>query len=1093
MRSQVAALAVILTLWLAGTVHAQSPNASVTGRVTDPSKAVIKGAKVTLINSGTHFTYEGVTNETGSYYVTDVLPGTYTIQVTKAGFKTGIEASVVLHVQDTLEFNFDMAVGSVSESVTVKAEESGVQLATSSVSAVVDSTTVLELPLNGRSWTDLATLDPGVDSIPSQAALRTRGPTRGNRGFGNQITISGSLPQFNNYRLDGVSINDYSNGGPGSVQGGNIGVDAIQEFSVITSNPPAEYGRVAGGVVSAITRSGTDQFHGGVYEFFRNSALDARNFFDGANIPPFHQNQFGADAGGPIWKGKLFVFGDYEGLRQSTGVTSRITVPSAAARAGTLCSAPDTPPPTCSPTQITVDPSVQKYLPLWPNATSPLSGTNGDIGTASFAGQQTVDQNFFTIRLDGKMSSKDTFDGTYLRDYAPYSSPDNLDTVLITSYTHHQTVALGESHIFSPTVLNSFRFGFNREDALNHAGLTAINPLAKDPSLGAVPGENAAEVKVSGLTPFTAGVEAASFVHYFWNSFQGYDDVVWTHGTHSLKFGASLERTVFNVLSLTDPGGVFSFSTLSNFLTNQPKAFDAQFSDSASPRHLRQTIFGVFVQDDWRWRPNLTLNVGVRYEMSTLPTEVQGKLANLINLTDAQPHLGDPFFSNPTRRNLEPRIGLAWDPFRNGKTAVRAGFGMFDVLPLLYQFTLAVSQSFPFARLGSVSSLPPGSFFTGATALLGPESNEETFVESHPRRSYVMQWNFNVQRELAPSLTVTVGSVGSHGVHQPFDSDDFDMVLPTGRAPDGRFLFPNPVGSGTKINPNFGSIRGIIYDGNSSYNNLEIGVQKRMSHDVQIQSSFTWGKSIDNDSSIGIGNQFSNSISALPWYDLRSIRGPSDINVPRTFVTNGTWLIPSPKSLHGLADWIASGWELGAIYKATDGVPITPTFGANSGDPLGLNSSAPWDFPDRLTGPGCNSLTNPQNPNNYIKTQCFAVPTAPSAAFYAANCDPTFGTFPQCFNLRGNSGRNILNGPGLSNLDFSIYKNSHIKRISESFNVQFRAEFFNILNRANFAVPVAPDFTDIFDSTGARSGTAGLLTSTATTSRQIQFALKVNW
>jgi hypothetical protein len=1093
MRSKVASLAVMLVLWLAGTVQAQTPNASVTGRVTDPSKAVIADARVTLINASTHFTYEGATNETGSYYVTDILPGTYRIQVAKVGFKTVIEAEVILHVQDTLEFNFEMALGSASESVTVRAEESAVQLATSSVSAVVDSTTVRELPLNGRSWTDLATLDPGVDAIPSQAALRTRGPTRGNRGFGNQITVSGSLPQFNNYRLDGISINDYSNGGPGSVQGGNVGVDAIQEFSVVTSNASAEYGRVAGGVVSAITRSGTDEFHGGVYEFLRNSALDARNFFDGAKIPPFRQNQFGADAGGPIWKDKVFVFGDYEGLRQSTGVTSLVTVPSAEARAGNLCSAPDTPPPTCSPTKITVDPSAQKYLPLWPMPNSgPLSGTDGDIGIFNFAGQQTIDQNFFTTRIDGKISSRDTFDGTYLRDYAAYSSPDGLNAVLITSYTNRQTVALGASHIFSPTVLNSARFGFNREDALNHAGLTAINPLAKNPALGALPGENAAEVKVAGLTPFTAGVKAASFVHYFWNSFQGYDNAVWTRGTHSLKFGGSLERIDFNVLALTDPGGVFSFSTLSDFLTNKPKAFDAQFSDSVSPRGLRQSIFGVFAQDDWRWRPNLTLNLGVRYEMSTVPTEVQGKLANLINLTDAQPHLGDPFFSNPTLRNFEPRIGFAWDPFRNGKTAVRGGFGMFDVLPLTYQFTLDVSESFPFAREGSISTVPPGSFFAGAAALLGPTSNLETFVEPHPHRNYVMQWNLNVQRELAPSLTVTVGSVGSHGVHEPFDSDDFDIVLPTSSTPSG-FLFPNPVGSGTRINPNFGAIRGIVYAGSSSYNDLEVGVQKRMSHGVQIGSSFTWGKSIDNNSSIGIGNQFSNSISALPWYDIQSVRGPSDINVPRTFVINGTWLIPSPKSLHGPAGWITSGWELGAIFKANDGVPITPTFGANSGDPLGLNSSAPWDFPDRLTGPGCSSLTNPQNPNNYIKSQCFAVPTAPNAAFYAANCDPTLGTFPQCFNLRGNSGRNILKGPGLSNLDFSIYKNSHIERISESFNVQFRAEFFNILNRANFAVPVAPDFTDIFDATGARSGTAGLLTSTATTSRQIQFALKVNW
>jgi hypothetical protein len=230
----------------------------------------------------------------------------------------------------------------------------------------------------------------------------------------------------------------------------------------------------------------------------------------------------------------------------------------------------------------------------------------------------------------------------------------------------------------------------------------------------------------------------------------------------------------------------------------------------------------------------------------------------------------------------------------------------------------------------------------------------------------------------------------------------------------------------------------------------------------------------------------------LPWYDLKTTRGLSDFDIRRTLAISATWQVPRLKSASGPAAWLTSGWELGAIYKANDGVPFTATFGTD-GDPLGLNSSDPWDFPDRLTGPGCQSLVNPGNPNNYIKTQCFAVPTAPSQAFYEAHCDPSFGTYPQCFNLRGNAGRNILIGPGLSNLDFSVFKNSPVKRISENFNAQFRAEFFNILNRANFAVPITPDNTDIFDSAGAPTGVAGLLTSTTTTAREIQFALKLVW
>jgi hypothetical protein len=265
-----------------------------------------------------------------------------------------------------------------------------------------------------------------------------------------------------------------------------------------------------------------------------------------------------------------------------------------------------------------------------------------------------------------------------------------------------------------------------------------------------------------------------------------------------------------------------------------------------------------------------------------------------------------------------------------------------------------------------------------------------------------------------------------------------------------------------------------------------------MSHGIQFQGSFTWGKSIDTGSATVIGDQFSNSISSLPWYDLNSVRGLSDFNVARAIAISGTWQVPILRSASGRLAWAMNGWELGAIYKANDGVPFTATFGTD-GDPLDSGSSDPWDFPNRLTGPGCSSLVNPGNPNNYIKTQCFAVPTAPSVAFYNANCDSSEGTFPQCFNLRGNAGRNILTGPGLSNLDFSIFKNIPVKTMAENFNVQFRVEIFNILNRANFAVPISPDHTDIFDSTGAPTGIAGLLTSTTTTAREIQFALKFSW
>jgi outer membrane receptor protein involved in Fe transport len=1080
----VATLVFVAVLWWACPLQAQITNATVTGRVTDPTKAVIPNVRVTLTHTTTNVTYTGITNQTGIYLVTDLPVGAYRIDVENLGFKTIIKTDIVLHVQDILEINFEMAVGSVSEQVTAQTEAPAVQLITSSISAVEDSTTVRELPLNGRSWTDLATLQPGVSAVNAQfpIALNTE---RGARGYGGEISIAGGRPQQNNYRLDGVSMNDYANGGPGSVLGGNLGVDAIEEFSVITSNFPAEFGKSAGGVINAVTRAGTNNFHGTAYEFLRNNVLDARNFFDGANIPPFKRNQFGASAGGPIQKDRTFVFGDYEGIRQSLGVTTIDDVPSVAARAGNLCSVPST-PPTCTPTTVSVDPSAKKYLGFYPLPTPglPLLG-NGDTGVFKFGSQQVINEDFVSTRVDHKLSVHDSLFGTYLFDRAPFQGPDPLGNILVGAFTKRQIFALQESHVFNPNFINSARFGFNRTLANNTQTVSAINPLAADPSLGAAPGLVAGQVNVGGLTQFSGGLGALPIQKFRWNSFQGYDDASIVFGRHSVKFGGAVERMQLNELNLSFINGQWAFGNLEKFLTNKPTRLVAVLPGSSqSSRGYRQTLFALYAQDDWRLRPNLILNLGLRYETTTVPTEVEGKLSNLVNITDATAHLGDPLFLNPTRRNFEPRVGFAWDPFHNGKTSVRGSFGIFDVLPLPYQILL-LTQSQPFFLQGTARPLPTGSFFTGAFPLLTTSHLRQTFIEHDPGRNYVMQWNFSLQHELFPNLVGMIGYVGSHGVHQPFRTDDANIVIP--KLTSAGYLWPSPVGSGTLVNPNFGDIRGVFYTSGSLYDGLLLQLTKRMSHGLQVRGAYTWSKSIDSNSATVAGDAFANSISSLSWFNLKLDRGLSDFNVGRALVINANWQVPTLKSAFRPAAWLANGWELGAIYKVNDGTPFTATWGTD-GDPLGINSSDPYDFPNRLTGPGCSSLTNPGNPDHYIKTQCFAIPTAPSAAFYTANCDPAFGTFPQCFNLRGNAGRNILIGPGLSDLDFSIFKNN---RISERFNVQFRAEFFNILNRANFQVPTVP--TDIFDSTGAPNASAGQLTSTTTTSRQIQFAVKIIW
>jgi hypothetical protein len=441
------------------------------------------------------------------------------------------------------------------------------------------------------------------------------------------------------------------------------------------------------------------------------------------------------------------------------------------------------------------------------------------------------------------------------------------------------------------------------------------------------------------------------------------------------------------------------------------------------------------------------------------------------------------------------------------------------VQPLPYQFILLATQAVPFFKYTVVkdpTSLcvaplnpcpnPFPNFGGGQDVTFSANRLRTTYTDPNPKRNYVMQWNLNVQQQLTPSLAAMVAYVGSRGVHQPFRVDDANLVIPT-KTPSG-YLWPHGDGnliSGPNagnppqpINPAFGSVRGMFYRGGSSYNALEAQLAKRMSHGFQVQGTYTWSKSIDTSSASVAGDTFGNSISSLDWFDLKLNRALSDFNVGRTLVVNGTWELPTPKSLSAPAQWALGGWELGLIFTASDGIPFTPTWGTGS-DPAGTLSGDDWAYVNRLGGAGCKTLTNPGHPSAYIKTDCFAVPTAPDQAFWNANCDPAppslGGPLPvgdlRCFNLRGNAGRNILIGPGLTSLDFSLFKNSYIKRISEKFNVQFRAEVFNILNHANFAPPSTPTNTDIFDGTGTLSGAAGLLNRTTTTSREIQFAVKV--
>jgi hypothetical protein len=1028
---------------------AQVAGGTISGSVRDSSGRAIAGAQVAVKNSETVILRSIGADNDGIYTAPNLAAGTYEISAYKEGFATLVRSGVLVTVGSEEVIDFKLNPGEVKTKIEVSGTPPVIQLASSTLEATENSTTVRELPLNGRDWTTLAQLQAGVTGVYQYPLALSN--QRANRGLGTQLSIGGTRPQGNNYRLDGISMNDYSNGGPGSVLGVLLGVEAIQEFSVVTNSAPASYGRTSGGVINSITRSGTNELHGSAYEFLRNSALDARNFFDTtASPPPFRRNQFGADAGGPIIKSKWFVFGDYEGIRQLLSITTVDIVPSAAARTGNLTSG-----------TVSVDPSVERYLALYPLPNGPVEG---DTGKFTLPTPQNTNEDFFTSRSDFAIGKVDSLFGTYMFDNGKTEGPDSFNNNIIGTLSRRQAAVLEETHSFGAQMANSARLGFSRVVSQAAKSLKAINPLAADTSLGFLPGQPVGVITNSELSTFPGGFGAVGEFDFYYNSYQFYDDSFATLGTHSLKFGFAFESIRDNELGKTSPLGQFVFGSLSAFLQDQPTSFNAPIGSGITPRNLRQSIYAGYVLDDWRARPNLTVNLGLRYEAATVLSEAHGKLSNLSSLTSTTPHLGDPFFSNPTKLDFEPRVGFAWDPLGNGKTSIRSGFGIFDNLPLPYLFAVTSLLSAPFFELGDATTLPQGSFPKEAFQLLTATTLRYAYIQPNPPRSYDMEWNFNIQQSIARDTVLQVGYTGSRGVHLPYFTNNFDMVLPT-LTPRG-YVWPV---HGTPLNPNVGQISGTMWNSDSIFHALEVEVTRRLSRGLQGGVSYAWGKIIDSGSESGNSNPgtFANSVPTL-WFDERNGRGLADFDIRQNLSVNYIWEIPTFTALPRALQWALNNWQWGGILHIASGEPFTPII---TGDPLGMKGDQ-FDRPDVLTGPRCSgSRVNPGNPLDYIKTQCLAFPN-PSTRF-------------------GDAGRNILIGPGIFNLDTSVVRNIGG---SEKFHAQFRAEFFNVLNHTNFASPVVTtNNTSLFGASGAPISSAGVLTSTTTTSRQIQFGLKLIW
>lgn len=1069
----------VLLILIPSGLSAQLSTATLSGNVSDKTGALIPNARVHITNLDHGTATDVISNASGFYTAPNLQTGNYAVKVSAAGFSSLEQKGLVLNVGANQTLDFSLAPGQVSQTVEVTALQPIVETSNATIGATVAQKTVVELPLNGRDWTQLATLQPGVSSVHAQANTSSAG-NRGNRGFGDQLTDSGHRPNENTYLIDGININDYSNGAPGSTLGVSLGVDAIQEFSVVTTDYTAEYGRTSGAVINAATRSGTNVVHGTGYVFDRDKVFDSRNYFDPAVIPPFRRLQFGGSAGGPIRKDKTFIFGDYEGVRQAQSTSLANHILSAAALNGVMCSTPNG--SGCATHTVTINSKIAPFLAFWKPLhgvdAGPTPGGNGDTDVYLTSGLKILNENYYTIRGDNRFSENDSINGTFFYDRAPLDQSDALDNIQTQVLTDRHTLAITESHVFNSKTTNIVRGGWTYVKGLVSTPLSAINPVAGDTSLCSICSPvqlGASEMEVDGLT-IAGGLGYVSFWTHNYNSVQANDDFVLVNGNHTLKFGFAFERLHLNTQSESLANGQFVFTTLAstpnvtgieNFLTDNPEKANLLSPTVRKPVQDRDSRFGGYAQDDWRITPRFTANLGLRYEMLTNPTEATNSFELLSNFftSPAPTPVHNEFQNNPTLKNFDPRIGIAWDIFGNGKTALRAGAGIFDLLPLPYVFEIGNGVSLPFSLATSVGSatspLPQGSFPVIPASVSFGNSDGVRYVDPSPKRSYATNWNANVEQEITPNVGLFLGYVGSRTQHAPFTADDSNQVVPP--TVNGVYTWPcapsgtNPCAAvnDPKANPNVGFIRAIFFDDSMSYEGLQAQLKLNGYRFLQAQASYTYSSCRDMGSGSALGDPFLNSITSLMFFNKAHRQGPCDYDLTQVFSGNYIVTLPSPHE-NKAAEAILGGWQTGAIVSASTGVPFTLVL---AGDVLGQNyTDAGYDFPDRVKS--CNPI---HGGIDYVNTTCFAPAPVTNGGL-----------------VLGDNGRNSLYGPKTVEVDASVFKNF---KIMERVQAQFRGEFFNILNHTNLQAPV--------DNNTLGVPGAGQVDQTSTTSRQIQFGAKV--
>jgi hypothetical protein len=1076
-------------------------SAAISGVVTDESGARVSSARIDAVNLETQAPRNTITDDAGYYRFADLPVGRYELNVKKDGFQQLQRKGIDLAVGQEAAVDFTLKVGRVQEQITVTEEVPMVSATTADISGLVGEQQVKDLPLNGRSFDLLMTLNPGVINFTWEKTGGLVGIS--NSTTANMFSVSGNRPQQNLFLLNGIEYAGAAenNMTPGGASGQLLGIDAVREFNLLRDSYSADYGKKPGGQVSIVTQSGTNEWHGSLYEFLRNSAFDARNFFDaGPSALPFERNQLGISAGGPLQKNKTFFFSNYEGFRQALHQTSVALVPDAQSRADAV-------------------PIVRQLglMNLWPVApvSAPDTKISGNDGIQQYSSSplQSIREDFGTTRLDRVFSDRDSATSVYTiddshSDTATVFDPSSTDLLAL----REQVFSLQEDHVFSGTIVNTARFGFSRAAYFFTGEPTPGTPAANVP--GFLSGLPVGAVVVGGSqasNPQTqiglAGSNNGSNLRIARNLFTYADQVSAIHGRHQWSVGVWLQRFQSNENIQLSQYGQMTFAGLGALVSGE-----ASFLYSPTPTPLGwRSLFGAFfAEDQIRLSPRLTLSIGFRGESSAGWNEAHGRAANyqlLSNVALCQsaaplclPAVGSSFLGvNRAKFLPQPRLGIAWSP-SGPKTVIRAGFGTYNDLQDALGYR--ADQNAPFDPTYTVAACTTVNCIANLKLPISPTASTfaGTFVPGGVQPDMytptVETWSLRVEEQLSPNTSFTLGYVGSHGYHELIGVDENapePVVCPAAPCPVN---FPNnaaygvlaglPVPAGTfyiaptaagssppKPNPALANSWTWMSEGDSSYNALQVDVNRRFSRGLSLRGAYTFSKILDDgDSYNGTAAGNAPGLVSNP-YNIRADWGLGTYDVRNLGVISATYDLPLGHGKHwlggekGVTGGLISGWAVNSIVTLQDGFPFTPQLSynpSNNGDTR--NPVRPFVNPS-FTGP--------------------VIVGTPSEWFNPS----AFAAVPNNSGFFGNLGRNTLIGPGLATWDFSAAKNTAIR---ERLTLQFRAEIFNILNRANFNTPnliiavLQPGST-----APTSSGVGGLVTGTSTNSRQVQFGLKLLW